>query len=273
MFLKPMGGRAGLKSPAESVFISCSSFSPSYLPDPGNATHRKRRKLHPRVQIRRLREEGIALAFRGLPCHPCSCPTPSEIPTPSSKSLLHLVLPWAFTLPSPSEGVGSWRTQAVGWGLGRGTVKCCYLHRGCCGLLHNKKKMQTVRHACVPSPLHFYRIHLSDSRKWLHVGLVFLSLLQTTGFREPQQTVLLFTELSEEIVQFLTKSLGLPGSPSSENGESQPKRHRNQDLPSSQDVKPSKEAETSQRERQGPSGNTDHSLTHTRAICPALGAS
>lgn len=124
LFPKYVGGRAGLKSPAESIFISCSSFSPSYLPDPGNATHRKKRKLHPRVQIRRLREEGIALAFRGLPCCPCSCPTPSVIPTPFSKSLLHLVLPWAFTLllPSPSEGVGSWRTQAVGWGWGRGTV-------------------------------------------------------------------------------------------------------------------------------------------------------
>lgn len=47
-----------------------------------------------------------------------------------------------------------------------------------------------------------------------------------------------------------------------ENREPQPERHRNQDLPSSQDVKPSKEAETSQRERQGPSGNTDHSHTH-----------
>lgn len=91
--------------------------------------------------------------------------------------------------------------------------------------------------------------------------------------RKDYRRTLLFTESSEEIVQFLTKDLGLPGSPSSENGESQPKRHRNQDLPSSQDVKPSKEAETSQRERQGPSGNTDHSHAHTRAICPALGAS
>lgn len=139
-------------------------------------------------------------------------------------------------------------------------------------MLHNKKKKQTVRHACVPSPLHFYRIHLSDSRKWLHVGSYFYFFYKPLGSgshskqfrgRKDYRRTLFFTDSSEKIVQFLTKRLGLPGSPSSENGASQPKRHRNQDLPSSQDVKPSKEAETSRGRDKDPQG-IQITLTHTQ---------
>lgn len=215
-----------------------------------------------------------------MPCLPCSCPTPSEILTPSSKPLLHLVLPWAFTLlpPSPLEGVGSWRTQAAGWGWGGGTVKCCYLHRRCCGLLHNKKKMHASPACCIStefisvtaeSGFMLVHIFISSTNHWVQGGATANSsgAGRITGGHCSSQNH------QRRLSSSPTKSLGLPGSPSSENGESQPKRHRNQDLPSSQDVKPAKEAETSQRERQGPSGNTDHSPAHTRAICPALGAS
>lgn len=146
------------------------------------------------------------------------------------------------------------------------TVNCCIIKRRCSSTAVHGSPV-----CCISAELSF---------EWLQnltlCCSIFLFLLQTTGLRESQETVQGWEGLQEDTALHRDLQRGLFSAPQRawsclealvpKNSELLPERHRNRGLPSSQDAKPPKEAETSQRERQGASGSTEHLHTQGPSV-------